>query len=97
MPEANVRGPPALREAYQRVEFYRLVPTRLVLIDNSRGFGHKDTLELGENSTKAARGLAMRSSRESTSKTHSGIALPNSTLTHIALGVGPIMNGLPRT
>jgi hypothetical protein len=36
-------------------------------------------------------------SRESTSKTHSGIALPNSTLTHIALGVGPIMNGLPRT
>lgn len=46
-------GPPALREAYQRVEFYRLEPTRLVLIDNSRSFGHKDTLELGENSTKA--------------------------------------------
>ena len=46
-------GPPALQEAYQRVEFYRLEPTRLVLIDNSRGFGHKDTLELGENSTKA--------------------------------------------
>src|SRR5208282_4989458 len=45
-------GPPALREAYQRVEFYRLEPTRLVLIDNSRGFGHKDTLELGENSAK---------------------------------------------
>ena len=45
-------GPPTLREAYQRAEFYRLEPTRLVLIDNSRGFGHKDTLELGENSTK---------------------------------------------
>jgi len=43
----------ALRGAYQRVEFYRLEPTRLVLIDNSRGFGHKDILELGENSTKA--------------------------------------------
>ncbi|HEY2426146.1 MAG TPA: pyridoxamine 5'-phosphate oxidase family protein [Pseudolabrys sp.] len=44
---------PALEEAYQRVEYYRLEPTRLVLIDNSRGFGHKDILELGENSTKA--------------------------------------------
>jgi hypothetical protein len=42
-----------LGEAYQRVEYYRLEPTRLVLIDNSRGFGHKDILELGENSTKA--------------------------------------------
>ena len=47
------QGLPDLREAYQRAEFYRLEPTRLVLIDNSRGFGHKDTLELGENSTKA--------------------------------------------
>jgi uncharacterized protein YhbP (UPF0306 family) len=41
------QGPPALREAYARVKFYRLTPRRLVLIDNSRGFGHKDTLELG--------------------------------------------------
>src|SRR5208282_2515604 len=46
-------GPPALREAYQRAEFYRLEPAWLVLIDNTRGFGHKDTLELGENSTRA--------------------------------------------
>ncbi len=46
-------SPPALREAYQRIAFYRLEPTRLVLIDNTRGFGHKDTLELEENSTKA--------------------------------------------
>jgi uncharacterized protein len=43
----------ALREAYQRMEFYRLEPTRLVLIDNSCGFGHKDILELGDNSTRA--------------------------------------------
>jgi hypothetical protein len=28
------------------MEFYRLEPTRMVLIDNSRGFGHKDTLDL---------------------------------------------------
>ena len=46
-------GSPALLEAYERAEFYRLEPTRLVLIDNSRGFGHKDTLELGGNATKA--------------------------------------------
>jgi uncharacterized protein YhbP (UPF0306 family) len=44
-------GAPALQDAYQRAQFYRLEPTRLVLIDNSRGFGHKDTLELGENLT----------------------------------------------
>ena len=36
----------ALREAYSRMEFYRLEPSRVVLIDNSRGFGHKDVLEL---------------------------------------------------
>lgn len=46
-------GLPTLREAYERAKFYRLEPTRLVLIDNSRGFGHKDTLELGGNATKA--------------------------------------------
>ena len=36
----------ALQEAYSRMEFYRLEPSRVVLIDNSRGFGHKDVLEL---------------------------------------------------
>jgi len=46
-------GPRALREAYERAEFYRLEPTRLVLIDNSRGFGHKDALELGASAAKA--------------------------------------------
>jgi len=40
------QGPAALQEAYARVEFYRLEPERMVLIDNSRGFGHKDTLDL---------------------------------------------------
>ena len=38
-------GPLALREAYARVGFYRLEPERITIIDNSRGFGHKDTLE----------------------------------------------------
>jgi uncharacterized protein len=33
-------------ERYANMEFYRLEATRIVLIDNSRGFGHKETLEL---------------------------------------------------
>jgi uncharacterized protein len=39
-------GPPALRQAYARTAVYRLQPARIVLIDNSKGFGHKETLEL---------------------------------------------------
>jgi uncharacterized protein YhbP (UPF0306 family) len=37
-----------LRAAYERARFYRLDPTRIVLIDNSRGFGSKEVLDLGE-------------------------------------------------
>jgi uncharacterized protein YhbP (UPF0306 family) len=37
----------ALRENYPRAEIFRLDIIRCVLIDNSRGFGHKDVLELG--------------------------------------------------
>ena len=36
----------ALRHACESMELYRLDPARIVLIDNSRGFAHKDTLEL---------------------------------------------------
>ncbi len=39
-------GPPKLREAYARTGVYRLQPARIVLIDNSKGFGHKETLEV---------------------------------------------------
>jgi len=39
-------GPPKLREAYAHTAVYRLQPARIVLIDNSKGFGHKETLEL---------------------------------------------------
>jgi uncharacterized protein YhbP (UPF0306 family) len=35
-----------LQQAYESAELYRLVPRRLVLIDNRRGFGHKETLDL---------------------------------------------------
>lgn len=39
-------GPPELRQAYARTAVYRLQPARIVLIDNSKGFRHKETLEL---------------------------------------------------
>ncbi len=39
-------GPPKLREAYARTAVYRLQPARIVLIDNTKGFGHKETLEI---------------------------------------------------
>ena len=34
-----------LREAYAQSAIYRLEPLRMVFIDNTKGFGHKDTLE----------------------------------------------------
>jgi len=40
-------GPAKLRAAYEKAGFYRLDPERITLIDNTKGFGHKDTLELG--------------------------------------------------
>ena len=39
-------GPLKLRQAYARTGVYRLQPARIVLIDNSKGFGHKETLEI---------------------------------------------------
>ena len=38
-------GPLQLRQSYARTAVYRLEPVRMVLIDNTKGFGHKDTLE----------------------------------------------------
>jgi uncharacterized protein YhbP (UPF0306 family) len=39
-------APPKLREAYARTAVYRLQPSRIVWIDNTQGFGHKETLDL---------------------------------------------------
>ncbi len=39
-------APPALRAAYERIQVYRLTPVDMVLIDNTKGFGHKETLNL---------------------------------------------------
>lgn len=38
------RAPLAIAEALARVRWYRLVPDRLYLLDNSRGFGHREEL-----------------------------------------------------
>ena len=37
---------PMIEQAYSSAEAYRLVPNRIIMIDNRRGFGHKDTLDL---------------------------------------------------
>jgi uncharacterized protein len=42
-----------LREAYARMAFYRLEPMRMVLIDNSLGFGHKEKIEFVTCSNQA--------------------------------------------
>ena len=39
-------APPAVKQAYESAELYRLDPRRIVLIDNKQGFGHKDILDL---------------------------------------------------
>ncbi len=39
-------APPALQAAYARAAVYRFEPRRAVLIDNTKGFGHKETLDL---------------------------------------------------
>ncbi|TAK46622.1 MAG: pyridoxamine 5'-phosphate oxidase [Xanthobacteraceae bacterium] len=37
--------PDKLRQAYARTAVYRLDPSKITLIDNSRGFGHKESVE----------------------------------------------------
>jgi uncharacterized protein YhbP (UPF0306 family) len=49
------RAPSGLCEEYATIEAYRLEPERIVLIDNSRGFGHKDTLRVGPGASVYAR------------------------------------------
>jgi uncharacterized protein len=36
---------PILKRIYAAAELYRLVPDKMVIIDNRRGFGHKDELD----------------------------------------------------
>ncbi len=44
--KALSQAPAKMREAYAQTAVYRLEPARIVLIDNTRGFGHKETLDL---------------------------------------------------
>ena len=39
-------APAKLRAAYERTQVYRLTPAEIVFIDNTKGFGHKETLTL---------------------------------------------------
>lgn len=39
-------APPPLQAAYARAAVYRFEPSQVVLIDNTKGFGHKETLDL---------------------------------------------------
>jgi len=45
-------GPAKLRQAYAGISVYRLEPARLVMIDNTKGFGHKETIELSTEFSK---------------------------------------------
>jgi uncharacterized protein YhbP (UPF0306 family) len=38
-------GPKKMHDAYSQAAIYRLDPRRIVFIDNTRGFGHKETLD----------------------------------------------------
>ena len=42
---AAANAPEELRKAYERGQFYRLQPARIVIIDNKRGLGFKQTLD----------------------------------------------------
>lgn len=41
------RAPAAIVEAFARVGWYCLTAERMVFVDNSRGFGHREAIDLG--------------------------------------------------
>jgi len=38
--------PPEIVKAMSKITWYKIVPTRLYFIDNSKGFGHRDEVQL---------------------------------------------------
>jgi len=42
----HLSNQPILKRMYAAAELYRFVPDKIVIIDNKRGFGHKDELDL---------------------------------------------------
>ena len=51
--EQLASGPPELSQAFAQAGFYRLDPAQITLIDNARGFGHKQTLQVHADGTLA--------------------------------------------
>lgn len=45
-PFLTLSGPKKMHDAYAKSAIYCLGPSRIVLIDNTKGFGHKEILEL---------------------------------------------------
>ncbi len=45
------KAPTKLQAAYARAAVYRFEPSQIVLIDNTKGFGHKETLDLSAGTT----------------------------------------------
>jgi uncharacterized protein YhbP (UPF0306 family) len=43
---APEQAPPAIAQALAKVRWYRLLPERVLFIDNSKGFGHRDEIAL---------------------------------------------------
>jgi uncharacterized protein len=46
--------PPAVRAACDNAEIYRLEPERIVLVDNTRGFAHKEMLDIAPQMVRAS-------------------------------------------
>lgn len=44
------QAPPPIKAAFEKVDWYRLRPYQLYFVDNSRGFGHRDEIDLGRAS-----------------------------------------------
>jgi uncharacterized protein YhbP (UPF0306 family) len=42
----TTEGPKKMHDAYSQAAIYRLDPERIVFIDNTKGFGHKETLDV---------------------------------------------------
>ncbi len=40
---------PSIAEALAKIAWFKLVPVRLYFVDNSRGFGHRDEIELRQD------------------------------------------------
>lgn len=47
-PVTGADAPPEIAQALDKVHWFQLTPTRILLIDNARGLGHRDEIDLDE-------------------------------------------------